>query len=39
MTLQEEKELLLKDVCARLPYGVKLKFNYIITSPAILKRN
>lgn len=23
MTLQEEKELLLKDVCARLPYGVK----------------
>ena len=32
-----DKELLLKDLCARLPYGVKLKFNYIITSPAILK--
>ena len=23
---QEEKELLLKDLCARLPYGVKIKF-------------
>lgn len=23
---QEEKELLLKDICARLPYGVKVKF-------------
>ena len=34
---EEQKELLLKDLCARLPYGVKLKFNYIITSPAILK--
>ena len=34
---REEKDLLLKDLCARLPYGVKLKFNYIITSPAILK--
>lgn len=32
-----DKELLLKDLSARLPYGVKLKFNYIITSPAILK--
>ena len=34
---QEQKELLLKDLCARLPYGVKLQFNYVITSPAILK--
>lgn len=34
---QEERNLLLKDLCTRLPYGVKLKFNYIITSPAILK--
>ena len=25
---QEDKELLLKDLCARLPYGVKLKKNY-----------
>lgn len=33
----EQKELLLKDLCARLPYGVKLQFSYIITSPAILK--
>ena len=24
---QEEKQLLLKDLCARLPYGVKIKFN------------
>ena len=23
---QEEKQLLLKDLCARLPYGVKIKF-------------
>jgi hypothetical protein len=35
---KEDKELLLKDLCARLPYGVKLQFNYVITSPAILKR-
>ena len=34
---EEQKELLLKDLCDRLPYGVKLNFNYIITSPAILK--
>lgn len=26
---QEEKDLLLKDLCARLPYGVKLKCEYI----------
>ena len=25
---QEEKELLLKDLCARLPYGVKCKVSY-----------
>lgn len=24
---QEEKELLLKDLCARLPYGVRVKLN------------
>jgi hypothetical protein len=26
---KEEKDLLLKDICARLPYGVKLNANYI----------
>ena len=26
---QEQKELLLKDLCARLPYGVKIKFDSI----------
>ena len=25
---QEEKQLLLKDLCARLPYGVKCKVNF-----------
>ena len=25
---QEDKELLLKDLCARLPYGVKIKTEY-----------
>lgn len=25
---QEEKELLLKDICARLPYGVKVQVEY-----------
>ena len=25
---QEDKELLLKDLCARLPYGVKCEFTY-----------
>ena len=25
---QEEKQLLLKDLCARLPYGVKVKYLY-----------
>lgn len=34
---QENKELLFKDLCARLPYGVKVQFSHIITSPAILK--
>lgn len=34
---QEEKNLLLRDLCSRLPYGVKVQFRYIITSPAILK--
>lgn len=34
---QEQKDLLLKDLCARLPYELKVQFNYIITSPAILK--
>ena len=26
---QEDKELLLKDLCARLPYGVKCKYHHI----------
>lgn len=26
---QEDKELLLEDLCARLPYGVKFKYKYI----------
>ena len=26
---QEQKELLLKDLCARLPYGVKVNYNYL----------
>ena len=34
---QSEKDLLVKDLSARLPYSVKVKFNYIFTSPAILK--
>lgn len=34
---QEQKDLLLKDLCARLPYEVKVQFSYIDTSPAILK--
>ena len=25
---QEEKDLLLKDLCARLPYGVKFMYNF-----------
>ena len=31
---QEQKDLLLKDLCARLPYGVKVKFGD--SKPAIL---
>lgn len=31
---QNEKDILLKDLCARLPYRVKVKFEYVITSPA-----
>ena len=31
---QNDKKLLLKDLCGRLPYGVKVKFEYVITSPA-----
>lgn len=31
---QEEKDCLIRDLCARLPYGVKVKFEYVITSPA-----
>ena len=31
---QEEKDALIRDLCARLPYGVKVKFEYVITSPA-----
>lgn len=29
---QNDKELLIKDLCARLPYGVKCKVNYIINN-------
>ena len=31
---QNEKDILLIDICARLPYRVKVKFEYVITSPA-----
>ena len=34
---QEDKDLLLKDISARLPYGVKVQFDNIDTSPAILE--
>lgn len=34
---QNQKDLLFKDLCARLPYGVKIQFSHIVTSPAILK--
>ena len=30
--LKEDKELLLKDLCARLPYGVKVQTTYIMQS-------
>ena len=29
---QEEKDLLLRDLCARLPYGVKVQTTYIMQS-------
>lgn len=35
--IQEDKELLFKDLCGRLSYGVKVRFSCIDTSPAILK--
>lgn len=31
---QDEKAFVLRDLCARLPYGIKVKFEYVITSPA-----
>lgn len=34
---QEDKQLLFKDLCGRLSYGVKVRFSCIDTSPAILK--
>lgn len=30
MTNEEKKELLIKDLCARLPYGVQCKYNRIL---------
>ena len=33
---QEEKDLLLKDLCSRLPYGVKLQKTYDTSEPAEL---
>lgn len=36
MNTQEQKEFLLKDLCARLPYGVKVQTTYI--SPKTKKR-
>ena len=30
--LKEDKELLLRDLCARLPYGVKVQTTYIMQS-------
>ena len=34
---QEEKELLLKDICSRLPYRVKFKFKYSELSSEIMR--
>jgi Fe-S-cluster containining protein len=34
---QEEKEFLLKDLCGRLPYGVKFKFKYAESSSEIMR--
>lgn len=37
---QEEKELLMKDLCGRLPYRVKIKTNFFITATLIsLRKN
>lgn len=36
MTL-EEKQLLLKDLCARLPYGVKCKVNFDDSTSDVMK--
>lgn len=33
---QEEKDLLLRDICSRLPYGVKLQKTYDTSEPAEL---
>ena len=33
---QEEKDLLLKDLCSRMPYGVKLQKTYDTSEPAEL---
>ena len=30
---QEDKELLLRDLCARLPYGLKLQKTYDTSDP------
>ena len=30
---KEEKDLLLKDLCERLPYGVKVKINGVMSNP------
>jgi hypothetical protein len=34
---QEQKNLLLKDLCGRLPYGVKFKFKYAESSSEIMR--
>ena len=36
---QEQKELLLKDLCARLPYGVKVKISCIESPLTVLSIN
>ena len=35
---QEDKELLLKDLCARLPYGVKVESVFINTDTKNVNR-
>jgi hypothetical protein len=34
---KEQKDLLLKDLCGRLPYGVKFKFKYAESSSEIMR--